>query len=1103
MKKNIFYILLSFASIGFSQTYNIATENGNTINDCSGTFVDSGGTGGDYSANENYTVTFCPDTPGDLIVLDFNAGTFSIEGSIYDFLTVYNGDTTGSPLYGTFTGNPGIISSSHASGCLTISFESESLYEYSGWEAAISCQTPCTDTIVANLVSTTPAVNGIGVVTVCQGDSVDFVGSGTFSGTSAGSTYDWNFGDGNVASGTNVSNTFNTPGVFLVNLDITNGLCQSTNRLNQIVQVSPTPDFTGTSATSSTICLGSTTTITGMATPSTLSGTCAPPLVQTTFLPDSSTGSYSTCITVDCYGPGETITSAADLVNVFFNMEHSYMGDLQLSLTAPNGSTAIMHTDGFGGGTNLGDPDQNDGTGPGTGWDYFIVEAGTTGVDLENGPTVVNGTGSNSLTSGTYDSDNSFAAFIGSPINGDWCFTIEDSLGSDDGYIFAWNVNFNPAITPIDPNLTFTQIIASDSWVANDGNGNITGTAGSTITVQPTTIGNHCYTYTVVDGFGCSYDQIVCIDVNAGATADATVVTTPICDGNDAVFNITGTANATVTYNINGGGDQTIVLDGTGNATVTVSGVSADQTINLISVVTSAAPTVGNGISATGGVNPTNAVGTMQPVGTALSAANAVEVTGASTSLVITLADVVPAGTVITISIARNNNPGAVDITDGTNTQSFSAGPNDTSQQITFTTGVATNTITINRTGGSVWIDGVEYTITTTTCTVPLTDSETVVVTCPIPVFVTPPTAVAVECITDVPAMIDLTWNDNCTGTGTVTGSDAAIAGGNCGGTITRTWTYTNGCGNSDTVTQVITVDDTIAPVLAVAPGAITVECIGDVPVMVDLGYTDNCDAAGTVTGSDAAIAGNNCGGTITRTWTFTDTCGNIDTVTQVITIDDTIAPVLVAEPGDITVQCIGDVPAMVNLAYTDNCDPAGVVAGTDAALVGTTCSGTITRTWSFTDTCGNVDTATQTITIGDTINPTGTAPGSISVSSLPADDVTLITDEADNCTVTPTVIFVGDVSDNGTCPEIVTRTYRITDDCGNTTDLVQIITIGDATPPTASNPLPASYQCAADVLGPDPALVTDEADNGATPTVTWEDDTPNGLTCPMTIIRR
>ena len=40
---------------------------------------------------------------------------------------------------------------------------------------------------------------------------------------------------------------------------------------------------------------------------------------------------------------------------------------------------------------------------------------------------------------------------------------------------------------------------------------------------------------------------------------------------------------------------------------------------------------------------------------------------------------------------------------------------------------------------------------------------------------------------------------------------------------------------------------------------------------------------------------GASCPEVITRTWTYTDACGNIATVSQLITVDDTQVPVMVA----------------------------------------------------------------------------------------------------------------------------------------------------------------------------------------------------------------
>lgn len=71
---------------------------------------------------------------------------------------------------------------------------------------------------------------------------------------------------------------------------------------------------------------------------------------------------------------------------------------------------------------------------------------------------------------------------------------------------------------------------------------------------------------------------------NLFLTANVTAVMTPICPDQDAMFKLTGTSNAEVTYNINGGNNETVILDDCGMATVTIMNVTTDQTLNLISV---------------------------------------------------------------------------------------------------------------------------------------------------------------------------------------------------------------------------------------------------------------------------------------------------------------------------------------------------------------------------------------------------------------------------------------------------------------------------------------------------------------------------------------
>ncbi|NNL80820.1 MAG: HYR domain-containing protein, partial [Flavobacteriaceae bacterium] len=171
---------------------------------------------------------------------------------------------------------------------------------------------------------------------------------------------------------------------------------------------------------------------------------------------------------------------------------------------------------------------------------------------------------------------------------------------------------------------------------------------------------------------------------------------------------------------------------------------------------------------------------------------------------------------------------------------------------------------------------------------------------------------------------------------------------------------------------------------------------------------------------------------------------------------NDTVPPVFDPPPADITVECLGDELPVTDLDWTDSCDGTGTVTGSDSVLSGGACGGTITRTWTHTDSDGNTATVTQTITVDDNTAPTAVNPTDISVqcaADVPAPDVTVVTTEADNCTVNPTVSFVSDVSDGNSNPEIITRTYSVTDDCGNSINVTQTITVDDTIDPTISCP--------------------------------------------------
>ena len=112
---------------------------------CGGThFYDTGGAAGEYNINENYTTTITPGASGQRVRANFTA--FNIEEG-YDYLYVYDGPDTSSPLLFTATGaeSPGAVASTHPSGALTFRFTSDDVVNAPGWDAAIICEPmpPC------------------------------------------------------------------------------------------------------------------------------------------------------------------------------------------------------------------------------------------------------------------------------------------------------------------------------------------------------------------------------------------------------------------------------------------------------------------------------------------------------------------------------------------------------------------------------------------------------------------------------------------------------------------------------------------------------------------------------------------------------------------------------------------------------------------------------------------------------------------------------------------------------------------------------------------------------------------------------------------------
>src|SRR5690554_489950 len=959
----------------------ILMQNGSTTT-CSGTFYDSGGNGSNYGSNENNTFTICPDNGG-MTTVDFTS--FELENG-WDFLTIYDGSSTGAPSLGTYTGTagPGFVSAtaSNASGCLTFVFTSDVSGTRTGWAANIGCAQPCQD-IIANAIFS-PAPDGDGIIRICQGTAVTMNGTGVYpdNNTSypqsdATSTFTWSTQDGPAIVGQNVTHTYTTEGAYIVQLEIEDVQgCSNANDIDQEIRVSTTPHFTGTAGSPDPICLGEQAVFNGLVTPVTYEKTCDQPNFPPISLPDGSGVSYQTSVNIDCYGASQSVTNISDIVSICLDIEHSYLGDLDIVIECPNGQTVSLKDYPGGSNTFLGEPVDDDGqpTVQGVGYNYCFDPTAT------NGTLVANGTGGVSLPAGSYESANSMGGLIGCDLNGDWTLIITDHLGSDNGFIFDWSLNFDPAILP--PAITFTPTIVTEGWQADP---TIVG-GTNPITVEPTSTGNACYTFEVTDNFGCDYDTTVCI------TVDPSPVIDPVADVTQCN---PYTLPAITGVNLTGNEAYYTGMNGTGTQYNPGDVISATTTLYIFDRAT-VAPFCEN-----------------------------------ETSFTITIINAV---------LTMNCPPALTAVC-------------DISEQPAYA-----NFAAFQAAGGSASTTG--------------------------GASVLPATFTLLSEVSD---------------------------GNTCPEVITRTYQIEDDCGNTETCTQTITINDIIPPT-GTAPANLTVQCIGDVPaanVALITDEADNCTVTPTVTHVSDVSDGNTCPEVITRTYRITDDCGNSTDVVQTITIDDNTNPTGTA-PADLTVQCIGDVPAADVTLITDeadNCTVNPVVTHVSDVSDGNTCPEVITRTYNIADDCGNSTDVVQTITIDDNTNPTGTAPADLTVQCIgdvPAADVTLITDEADNCSVTPTVTHVSDVSDGNTCPEVITRTYNIADDCGNNIDVVQTITIDDNTNPTASNPAPVTVECLTDVPPVAVTVVTDAADNcTVNPTVAFVSESSDNNTCNGEVITR
>lgn len=151
-----------------AQTYLMNTSGG-IYTTCTGNFYDSGNSTGTYQNGESYSLTFYPLNIGSTVRISFTS--FETEDT-YDGMMIYNGPSAASPLISSGlaagnntitcpagswrgTGSPGTITSTDASGALTIYFTSDGSQTFAGWSAVISCFQATPTFVITNGTATT------------------------------------------------------------------------------------------------------------------------------------------------------------------------------------------------------------------------------------------------------------------------------------------------------------------------------------------------------------------------------------------------------------------------------------------------------------------------------------------------------------------------------------------------------------------------------------------------------------------------------------------------------------------------------------------------------------------------------------------------------------------------------------------------------------------------------------------------------------------------------------------------------------------------------------------------------------------------------------
>jgi len=241
------------------------------------------------------------------------------------------------------------------------------------------------------------------------------------------------------------------------------------------------------------------------------SPTCHEEVPDSLKLPDGLDRAYESSTEIICYGDTMKFHNVDYIDSVFIEIEHSFMGDLDIYLTAPNGAIVTLF-EAAGDDTWFGeaiDDESTEEAGKGYhyGWSANPNYKGTMaqGV-LDNTTTFILTQTENVsiLNPDIYYPIGDFDSFIGSLLNGIWKITIVDTRLEDNGWIFKWGIKFKDELMPTA--WVINNSIDSEKLIPDS----ISNNSDQSIKIIPS-IGENKYVYEVKDTYDCYYTKALTV----------------------------------------------------------------------------------------------------------------------------------------------------------------------------------------------------------------------------------------------------------------------------------------------------------------------------------------------------------------------------------------------------------------------------------------------------------------------------------------------------------------------------------------------------------------------------------------------------------------